>query len=69
VQDIVISPHQQAAYTKLKTELLKRLYPLREKGTRQLLTSEELGDLKPSQFLRHHRNLDYDVPDRLLRII
>jgi hypothetical protein len=39
------------------------------KLTRQLLTSEEMGDRKPSQFLGHLRNLDSDVPDRLLRFI
>jgi hypothetical protein len=58
VWDIVISPPQQDPYTKLKTELLNRLFPSREKCTYQLLTREEMRDRKPSQFLRHLRNLD-----------
>jgi hypothetical protein len=69
VRDLVISPPHQDPYTKLKTEMLNRLSPSREKRTRQLLTCEEMGERKPSQFLRHLRNLDSDVPDRLLRII
>jgi hypothetical protein len=32
--------------------------PSREKRTHKLLMSEEMGDRKPSQFLRHLRNLD-----------
>jgi hypothetical protein len=69
VRNIVTSPPQQEPYTKLKTQLLNRLSPSRENSARQLLTCEEIGDRKPSQFLRHLRNLDSDVPDRLLRIM
>jgi hypothetical protein len=60
VQDIVISPPQQNSYTKLKTKLLKRLSPSKERHTRR--------DRKPSHFLRHLRNLAPDKPDYLLRI-
>jgi hypothetical protein len=69
VRDIVISPPQQGPYKKPKTELLNGLSPSREKRTRQLLTSEEMGDRKLSQFLRRLRNLDSDVSDRVLRFI
>jgi hypothetical protein len=61
VQDMVTSPLQQDPYTKLKTELLNRLSSSRERRARQLLTFEEKGDHKPSQFLRYLRNLASDV--------
>jgi len=36
---------------------------------RQLLTHEEIGDRKPSQFLRRLRSLAPNVPDDFLRSI
>jgi hypothetical protein len=63
VEDVITSPPQQDPYPKLKTELLKRLSLSREQRTKQLLTFEEMGDRKPSQFLRHLRGLAPDVPD------
>jgi hypothetical protein len=66
VEDVIISPPQQDPYTKLKTELLKRLSFSREQRAQQLLTFEEMGDRKPSQFLRHLRGFAPDVPDYLL---
>jgi hypothetical protein len=53
VQDILTSLLQQDPYTKLKTELVNRLFPSRERRARQLFTFEEMGDRKPSQFLIH----------------
>jgi hypothetical protein len=55
VEDVITSPPQQDPYTKLRTELLKRLSLSREQCAQQLLTFEEMGDRKPSQFLRHLR--------------
>jgi hypothetical protein len=66
VEDVITSPPQQDPYTKLKTELLKRLSLSREQRAQQLITFEEMGDRKPSQFLRHLRGLAPDVPDYLL---
>ncbi|GBP51093.1 hypothetical protein EVAR_31817_1 [Eumeta japonica] len=40
-------------YETLKTELVKRLSDSKERKLKQLLMHEELGDRKPSQFLRH----------------
>jgi hypothetical protein len=57
---------QQDPYTTLKTELAKRLCPSRHQRTRQLFTLEEMGDRKPSQFLR---SLAPDIPDNYLRIL
>lgn len=56
--DIISNPPPQAQrYTKLKAELIRRLSLTEEQRVRQLLSSEELGDRKPSQFLRHLRSL------------
>ena len=70
VEDIITSPPETDKYIKLKTELIKRLSASREKRTRQLLTHEELGDRKPSQFLRHLRHLaGPGVPEEFLQTI
>lgn len=54
----------------MKQELIKRLSVSKEKKVKQLLLSEELGDRKPSQFLRHLQHLaGYDIPDEFLRTI
>ena len=52
VEDIM-SPPANDPYTTLKTELVRRLSASRDQRVRQLLTHEEMGDRKPSQFLRH----------------
>jgi hypothetical protein len=69
VEDIIPSPPDQDPYTTLRNELVGRLSPSREQRIRQLLMPEELGDRKPSQFLRHLRRLALDVPDDFLRRI
>ncbi|XP_035444422.2 uncharacterized protein LOC118272176 [Spodoptera frugiperda] len=70
VEDIIVSPPADDKYGRLKTELIKRLSESREKKVHQLLTHEELGDRKPSQFLRHLQHLaGPKVPDEFLRTI
>jgi hypothetical protein len=70
VKDIIINPPVADKYGKLKAELIKRLTASNEKKIQQLLMHEELGDRKPSQFLRHLRSLaGVDVPDDFLRTI
>jgi hypothetical protein len=69
VEDIITSPPERGPYTKLRNELVQRLSPSREQRIRQLLTLEEMGDRKPSQFLRHLRGLGPDVPEEFLRTI
>jgi hypothetical protein len=69
VEGIITSPPQQDPYSKLKTELLKRLSLSREQRARRILMLKEMGDLKPSQFLRHLRSLVPDMPDYFLRTI
>lgn len=70
VKDIIVSPPATQKYQKLKTELIKRLSASNEKKIKQLLMHEELGDRKPSQFLRHLKSLaGSDVPDDFLKTI
>ena len=70
VEDIIVNPPVINKYEKLKTELIKRLSESREKKVHQLLTHEELGDRKPSQFLRHLQHLTGPkVPEEFLRTI
>ncbi|KAK5640931.1 hypothetical protein RI129_009478 [Pyrocoelia pectoralis] len=70
VLDIIVSPPAENKYEKIKKELIERLSTSQEKKTRQLLEFEELGDRKPSQFLRHLRGLAGNaMPDELLRTI
>lgn len=70
VEDIITNPPATDKYSKLKTELIKRLSASREKKVKQLLIHEELGDRKPSQFLRHLQHLaGPGVPEDFLRTI
>lgn len=70
VEDIIVSPPATGKYEKLKIELIKRLGASKEKKVKQLLIHEELGDRKPSQFLRHLQNLaGPEVPTDFLRTI
>lgn len=70
IKDIIISPPATNKYERLKTELIKRLTASNEKKIKQLLMHEELGDRKPSQFLRHLKSLaGPNVPDDFLRTI
>ncbi|XP_015118222.1 uncharacterized protein LOC107041920 [Diachasma alloeum] len=57
VRDIILNPPADNPYTHLKTELIKRLSSSQEEKTRRLLESAEMGDMKPSQFLRHLKSL------------
>jgi hypothetical protein len=68
VEDIITSPPKRNPYTTLKIELVKRLSPSKEQRIHQLLALE-MGDRKPSQFLRHLRSLAPDAPHDFLRSI
>lgn len=70
VKEIITNPPASGKYEKLRSELVSRLSASREQRLRQLLSREELGDRKPSQFLRHLRNLaDTDMNDEFLRTL
>lgn len=57
VKDILCNPPVTGKYEKLKSELIKRLSASKEKKLNQLFLHEDMGDRKPSLFLRHLRNL------------
>jgi len=68
--DIILIMPEGSAYETLKSELIKRISSSQEKKTRHLLEYEKIGDRKPSQFLRHLRNLAGNtVNDDFLRTI
>lgn len=69
VEDIISHPPAVNPYTFLREKLILRLSASEEKRVRQLISEEELGDRKPSQFLRHLRSLAGAtvVQDNLLR--
>lgn len=68
VKDVILSPPVTGAYTKLKSELIRRLSASQEEKSRRLLEREEIGDRKPSQFLRHLQGLaDTTFPEGLMK--
>lgn len=68
VKDIITNPPTADKYGTIKNNLIQRLSASQEQRIRQLLEHEELGDRKPSQFLRHLRALaGSTVPEQLLR--
>ncbi|XP_069356032.1 uncharacterized protein [Maniola hyperantus] len=70
VKDIITSPPDRNRYTKLKEELIKRLSASRDRKIQQLLKHEELGNRKPSQFLRHLLGLaGSSVPEDFIKSI
>ena len=77
VEDIITAPPEHEPYDRLKAELVRRLSTSREQRVttsreqrvRQLLSHEEMGERKPSQFLRHLKGLAPDLPDDFLRTI
>lgn len=70
IEDIILNPPQQNKYEKLKTELTKRLSASKDKNIKQLLMHEEMGDRKPSQFLRHMQHLaGMEIPVDFLKTI
>lgn len=70
VKDIIVNPPATNKYEKLKSELIRRLSSSNEKKIKQLLMHEELGERKPSQFLRHLIGLAGEgVPNDFLKTI
>ncbi|XP_046976336.1 uncharacterized protein LOC124542427 [Vanessa cardui] len=70
VKDIIINPPSANRYEKIKNEPIRRLSASHELKIKQLLTHEELGDRKPSQFLRHLQDLTGpSVPADFIRTI
>ncbi|XP_028043205.1 uncharacterized protein LOC114252776 [Bombyx mandarina] len=57
VDDIILQPPPEDKYGRLKSELIRRLSASEEQRVRQLVSDIELGERRPSQFLRHLRSL------------
>jgi hypothetical protein len=66
VEDIITSSPEREPYSILKAELVRWLSPMTEQRIRQLLTVE-IGDRKPSQFLRYLKSLAPDASEDVLR--
>lgn len=70
VKDIILNPPTDNPYSALKGAIIKRLGTSQELNTRRLLEGEEIGDRKPTQYLRHLRDLGGQaVGDELVRTI
>lgn len=68
IKSLIKNPPKTDKYLRLKTELTKCLSISREQQIREVLSSQELGDRKPSQFLRHLITMaDGGVSDEFLR--
>ena len=65
VRDILRAPPQDMPYDTLKTELIRRTTESEQRRLQQLLTSEELGDRKPSELLRRMKQLLGDKANSL----
>ncbi|XP_020298614.1 uncharacterized protein LOC109862862 [Pseudomyrmex gracilis] len=70
VKDVITQPPTGSKYPTVKKALIQRLTDSQENRIRQLLEQEELGDRRPSQFLRHLKTLaGTTVSDKLLRTL
>lgn len=68
VRDVCMQQENPCSYTRLKTEMLKRFGETQLARIRRLLELEQIGDRRPSQFLRHLRGLaGAAIPDDTLR--
>ncbi|XP_064482614.1 uncharacterized protein LOC135395311 [Ornithodoros turicata] len=57
VRDIIMTPPASRPFDRLKEELVRRTTASEQRRLQQLITSEELGDRKPSQLLRRMQQL------------
>lgn len=70
VEDIIISPPETNPYTTLKSAVISRFSESYEAKIRRLLEKEQMGDRRPSSFLRHLRSLAGPAfPENVLKSI
>ena len=69
VRDILLNPDKDSPYDVLKEALCRRTAISEEKRLKELLSSEEIGDRKPSQVLRRMQQLagSQEVDNKLMR--
>ncbi|KYN14011.1 PREDICTED: uncharacterized protein LOC108766199 [Trachymyrmex cornetzi] len=70
IKDLITKPPEHDKYENIKKALIQRLSLSQEQQIRQLLEHEEMGDRRPSQFLRHLQALaNSAIPEQLLRTL
>ncbi|XP_064478904.1 uncharacterized protein LOC135392140 [Ornithodoros turicata] len=57
VADVLMAPMGETPYDTLKSALIERTMASKRRRYQQLLSAEDLGDRRPSQFLRHLQGL------------
>ena len=57
VRDLILRPPPENPFDVLKEQLIKRTAQSEQRKLQQLFSSEDLGDRKPTQFLRHLQQL------------
>lgn len=67
VEDLITNPAPLGQrYNWIKAEMIKRFSASEAQRIRQLISGEELGDRKPSVFLRHLRSLSGNLTDETI---
>ena len=66
-RDLILRPPEENPYNTLKAQLIKRTAASEQRRLQQLLSTEELGDCKPTQLLRRLQQLAGDTPGLLDR--
>ena len=61
IRDLILSPPAENQYINLKEKLIQRTAASQQQRIQQLLNAEELGDKKPTQFLRRLQQLAGDT--------
>ncbi|XP_077270157.1 uncharacterized protein LOC143901605 [Temnothorax americanus] len=70
IKDLITKLPEADKYASIKKTLIQCLSVSQEQQIRQLLEHEEMGDRRPSQFLRHLQALASSViPEQLLRTL
>ena len=69
IKDLAESPPESNPYDMLKEVVITRMAVSEQRKIQQLLNTETLGDRRPSQLLRHMRNLAGNTNDNIVRHI
>ena len=69
VKSLITKPYRAGHYDELKKKILEKYKPTQAKLIEQVLDKEEMGDRKPSEFLRHLSSLadSVSIPESIVR--